>query len=76
MMTREEVLKKILVDMRSKRKFALDMAKDSALEALTGMQEHRAEKEDEAIKLHRRSATWDDAIISVEYYLEGPGRVE
>jgi hypothetical protein len=76
MMNREEVLSKIFTDLKDKRDAAHKLAMDYALAAIEGKIEDKAMNEDTARRYLVRREILKEAMSSVDYYINGPGRAE
>jgi hypothetical protein len=74
MKTPEEAIAKILSDMHEKASFALRMAKDSALQAVTGRPEDKEKNENDAKRYRLKADVWEEAGHIVEFWTTGPGR--
>lgn len=76
MMNREEVLDKIFTDMKDKRDTAHKLATEYALHAIEGKPEDKVTNEDTAKRYLIRREVWREAISTIDYYINGPGRME
>lgn len=65
----EEIIKQILLDMRSKVKTFNNMAKDDALLSLTDNPDKKQEHETAALRCKIKSDVWNEAADTVEYWV-------